>query len=99
MGCENPLRPTALVQLDNIFAYIAVHSQPSAHPVIARIKGSIDQLADFPYSGRASEIADIRELPIVRYPYIVFYAVDEPADEVLILRVRPTSQDPAHHLD
>jgi plasmid stabilization system protein ParE len=44
-------------------------------------------------------IADIRELPIVRYPYIVFYAVDEPADEILILRVRHTSQDPAHHLD
>jgi toxin ParE1/3/4 len=67
--------------------------------VIARIKRSIDQLADFPYSGRRSEIADIRELPIVRYPYIVFYAVDEPADQVLILRVRHTSQDPAHHLD
>jgi plasmid stabilization system protein ParE len=29
-----------------------------------------------------------------RHPYIVFYA-----DEVLILRVRHTSQDPAHHLD
>ena len=65
--------------------------------MIARIKRSIDQLADFPYSGRP--IADIRELPIVGYPYIVFYAVDAPADEVLILRVRHTSQDPAHHLD
>jgi toxin ParE1/3/4 len=92
-------RPNALAQLDNIFAYIAVHSQPSAHRVIARIKRSIDQLADFPYSGRPSEIPDIRELPIVRYPYIVFYTVDAPADEVLILRVRHTSRDPAHHLD
>jgi len=35
----------------------------------------------------------------VRYPYIVFYAVDEDRREVLILRVRHTSQDPAHHLD
>jgi toxin ParE1/3/4 len=92
-------RPTALAQLANIFAHIAVHSQPSAHRVIVRIKRSIDQLADFPFSGRPSEIADIRELPIVRYPYIVFYTVDEATDEVLILRVRHTSQDPAHHLD
>ena len=67
--------------------------------MIARIKRSIDQLADFPCSGRPSEIAGIRELPIVRYPYIVFYTVDAPAEEVLILRVRHTSQDPAHHLD
>jgi toxin ParE1/3/4 len=92
-------RPNALAQLDNIFAYIAVDSQPSAHRVIARIKHSIDQLADFPYSGRPSEIADIRELPVVRYPYIVFYTVDAPADEVLVLRVRHTSQDPTHHFD
>jgi toxin ParE1/3/4 len=67
--------------------------------VIARIKRSIDQLADFPYSGRPGEIADIRELPIVHYPYVVFYTVDEPAHEVVILRVRHTSRDPAHHLD
>jgi toxin ParE1/3/4 len=92
-------RPNALAQLDDIFAYIAVHSQPSAHRVMTRIKRSIEQLADFPYSGRPSEIADVRELPIVRYPYIVFYTVDEQAGEVLILRVRHTSQDPAHHLD
>jgi plasmid stabilization system protein ParE len=67
--------------------------------VIAYIQRSIGRLADFPYSARPSEIPDIRELPIVRYPYIVFYAVDEDKHEVLILRVRHTSQDPAHYLD
>jgi len=92
-------RPTALVQLDAVFSYIATHNRPAARRVIAYIKRSIARLADFPYSAKPSEIPDIRELPIVRYPYIVFYAVDEDKREVLILRVRHTSQDPAHHLD
>jgi plasmid stabilization system protein ParE len=59
----------------------------------------IGRLANFPYSARPSEVPDIRELPILRYRYIVFYAVDEDRREVLILRVCHTSQDPAHHLD
>jgi len=58
--------------------------------VIAYIKRTIGRLASFPYSARPSEVPDIRELPILRY---------EDRREVLILRVRHTSQDPAHHLD
>jgi toxin ParE1/3/4 len=92
-------RPTALTQLDAIFSYIATHDRPAAERVIAYIRRTIGRLSNFPYSARPSEVPDIRELPIVRYPYIVFYAVDEDRREVLILRVRHTSQDPAHHLD
>jgi toxin ParE1/3/4 len=92
-------RPTALAQLDAIFDHIATHNRPAARRVITYMQRSIGRLADFPYSARPSEIPDIRELPIVRYPYIVFYAVDEDRREVLILRVRHASQDPAHHLD
>jgi toxin ParE1/3/4 len=92
-------RPTALAQLDAIFSYIATHDRAAARRVIAYIKRTIGRLANFPYSARPSEVPDIRELLILRYPYIVFYAVDEDRREVLILRVRHTSQDPAHHLD
>jgi toxin ParE1/3/4 len=60
---------------------------------------SIDRLALLPYSGRQSEVESIRELPVVRYPYIVFYTVDTNTGEVVILRVRHTSRDPKHHLD
>ena len=63
------------------------------------IKRTIERLADFPRSARPSEVPGIRELPIVRYPYIVFYTIDDAAQEVHILRVRHTSQDPEHHLD
>ncbi len=92
-------RPTALAQLDAIFSYIATDDRLAADRVMMTIKRTINRLADFPYSARPSEVPGIRELPIVRYPYIVFYAVDDDAQEVQILRVRHTSQDPEHHLD
>ena len=92
-------RPAALGQLDNIFDYIAQHNQSAAQRVIARIKASIDRLATLSYSARVSAVPGIRELPVVRYPYIVFYSVDEATQEIWVLRIRHTSQNPAHHLD
>ena len=92
-------RPTAVAQLDAIFSYIAQRSPQSATRVVETIKRNIDRLAEFRYSARASEVPGIRELPIVRYPYIVFYAVDDVANEIHILRIRHTSQDPKHHLE
>ena len=92
-------RPAAVVQLDAIFAHIAANNPAAADKVIRTTKQSIERLADFPFSARPSKVAGIRELPIVRDPYIAFYAVDEDAHEVQILRIRHTSQDPAHRLD
>jgi addiction module RelE/StbE family toxin len=91
-------RSTALAQLDAIFDYITARNPAAAHGVLARIKRAIDMLADFPRSAKASEIPNVREMPIVRYPYVVFYTIDEAAQEVIILRVRHTSQDTERHL-
>jgi plasmid stabilization system protein ParE len=38
-------------------------------------------------------------LPIVRYPYLVFYSVDDTAKEVHILRVRHGARDSEHHFE
>jgi toxin ParE1/3/4 len=87
-------RPTALAQLDAIFEYITARNPSAARRVMVRIKRSIDLLADFPRSSKESEIRGIHEMPIVRYPYVVFYTIDDATQEVVILRVRHTSQDP-----
>jgi toxin ParE1/3/4 len=90
--------PKAVQQLDAIFTHIAARNPSAAIRVGAAIRRGIERLADFPRSARQSEVPGIRELAIVRYPYIVFYAVDEQRQEVHVLRVRHTSQDPAGHL-
>ena len=91
--------PKALAQLDQIYSYIEAHDPRAAKRVKARIKQAIERLARHPYSCRASEHPGIRVLSIVRYPYLVFYSVDEAAQEVHILRIRHGARDPRHHLD
>ncbi|MBM3649166.1 MAG: type II toxin-antitoxin system RelE/ParE family toxin [Alphaproteobacteria bacterium] len=90
--------PKAIRQIDAIFAYIADRNPAAARRVVATIRRNIQRLADFPYSARSSEVEDVCELVIAHYPYVVFYAVDDEAREVHILRVRHAARDPAHHL-
>jgi toxin ParE1/3/4 len=89
----------ALVQLDEIYSYIEAHNPSAAQRVKSRIKQSIARLGRNPYSCRATETPGVRLLSIVRYPYLVFYSVDEVAREVHILRIRHGARDPAGHLE
>jgi toxin ParE1/3/4 len=91
--------PKALAQLDAIYSFIESHNPRAGTAVKARIKRAIERLTRFPYSCRVTKQPGVRVLPIVRYPYLIFYAVDEAAQEIHILRVRHSAQDPARHLD
>lgn len=89
----------ALAQLDAIYSYIEARDSRAAMAVKSRINRAISRLASLPYSCRPTKWPGIRVLSIVRYPYLVFYTVDEVAQEVQILRVRHSAQDPDRHLD
>ena len=89
----------ALAQIDQIYSYIEARDPAAARRVKARIKRSIDRLTHRPYSARPSDRPGVRVLTVTRYPYIVLYSVDEAAQQVRILRVRHTAQNPAHHHD
>jgi toxin ParE1/3/4 len=89
----------ALTQLHQIYSFIEARNPSAARRVNEQIKKSIARLARLPYSCRETDRPGIRVLPIVRYPYLVFYRVDETAQEVHILRVRHSARDPARHLE
>jgi len=77
----------AIADLEAIEAYIAQHNPRASVAVGERIRGAIELLADFPGLGRARD-AEVRVLPLVTNPYVVYYSVDASADEVAILHVR-----------
>jgi plasmid stabilization system protein ParE len=67
--------------------------------VLAAVKSAIETLRFFPLIGRQVDDMGHRRLSVPRYPYVVFYRVDE--GELLILHIRHTSRssiDPAHEL-
>jgi toxin ParE1/3/4 len=84
--------PRALRDLDGIAAYLTERSPDAAARVLGAIKSSIDTLRFFPQIGRIVDNANHRRIPVLRYPYIIFYRIAD--EELFILHIRHTSRRP-----
>jgi toxin ParE1/3/4 len=84
---------TALAEIDDIFSYIFERNRSAAAAVVKRIEGLTALLCEFPFIGHLTDEKDVRMLAVVKYPFLIFYATDEAANEVVILHVRHASQE------
>ncbi len=84
--------PRARNDLDAIYLYLDRRSHSGASAVKSAIERSIRYLADFPFIAPITEATGIHELTIIRYPYKVYYRIEN--DEVWIVHVRHTSRRP-----
>ena len=84
--------PRARDDLDQIYSYLNERSPVAATAVLKRIHDRVLQLGDSPLMGPATEISDVRGLPIGRYPYKAYYHVMK--NEVLVLHVRDLRRAP-----
>ena len=89
----------AAEDLENIHLYLAARSPVGARNVQLAMQSAFAQLADFPYLGRAQTHPNLRKLGVARYPYNVYYTVDEQAGEIVIITVRHTSRAPEFYDD
>lgn len=80
--------PRALSQIEEIHRAIAQHNTRAAGQVVARVRELCEKLGEFPGIGSQTDRTDIRVLPVVRYPYLIFYTIIVANHEVRILRVR-----------
>jgi plasmid stabilization system protein ParE len=59
----------AFAEREAIFNYLEERSPQGAYSVISRIQAGISRLAEFPESGHATDIPDVRVLFIGHFPY------------------------------
>lgn len=74
----------ALADLDVILDYIADHYPAISKPFTNRLHAVLERIARWPES--AQEVSDrpgVRVVPLIRYPYKVFYWVANDAIEIL----------------
>lgn len=78
---------SAAADLENVFAWISKDGPRAAAELVRRIGTRINRLAitGLAHVGGPSLIGGTREL--VEGPYIIVYAVDEPADQITVLAV------------
>jgi toxin ParE1/3/4 len=84
--------PRARSDLRSILQYIDERSARGARNVKRAIKRIIGLIGEFPESGRTSGIAEVRVLPVGRYPYLIYWTVE--ANEVLLVHVRDGRRGP-----
>ena len=75
---------SALADLDEILAYTAEHYPTLIGPLERRIRAAVARIADWPQSARAvEERPGVHVVPLIRYPYRIFYRVTDQAAELL----------------
>ncbi len=57
---------------------------------------SLQNLTLFPYLGRRQKVEGVRKLVTRRYPYLVYYTVDDGAEEIIILFIQHPAQEREH---
>ena len=87
------VRETAAGDLDDILDWISRDNSRAAARLVRRILARIDRLAipGLSLIGRPGLVEGTREL--VEAPYIIVYAVDEPADEITVLAIVHGARD------
>ncbi len=88
--------PRATQDLIGIADYVREHSPQGALRVRAAILKSLQNLVRFPRLGRQQKVEGVRKLVTRRYPYLVYYTVDEAAGEVIILTIQHPARDREH---
>lgn len=86
----------AAQDLADIADYILERNPEAALRVRATILEAIQNLILFPNVGRRQTIEGVRKLVTRRYPYLVYYTVDEKADEIVIVTVQHPAREREH---
>ena len=88
--------PRAVQDLADIAAYIHEQNPPAALRVRSAILESLQNLVLFPHIGRQQSVESVRKLVTRRYPYLVYYTIDDVADEIVILTIQHPARDREH---
>lgn len=88
--------PRAVENLTEIAGYLRERNPSAAARVRMSIVESLNVLKTFPAAGRLQSTPGVRKLTTRRYAYLVYYAVNEPASEIVVLSIRHPARQRRH---
>jgi toxin ParE1/3/4 len=84
---------TALRQIDKALSYVAERSPSGAAKIEARVSAMSALLELQPQAGLKTRVPRVRRIFLTPYPYLIDYEASD--DEIVVLRFRHTSRNPA----
>jgi len=88
--------PRAIENIVAIAEYIQARNPAAAQRVRAAIYESLQDLVLFPYAGRQQQTEGVRKFVTRKYAYLVYYMIDDAAEEIIILNVKHSAQKREH---
>ena len=88
--------PRATRDLAEIAEYLRTRNPSAALAVRAAILRSLRNLTLFPTIGRPQDVEGVRKLVTPKYRYLVYYMIDEGAEEIVILTIPHPSRTREH---
>jgi|SRR5215211_1378460 len=85
--------PRAAQDLAEIADYIRAHNPAAALRVRSAILDSLQNLIQWPEIGRRQTVEGIRKLLTRKYPYLVYYTVDEAAEQIVIITIQHPARE------
>jgi toxin ParE1/3/4 len=88
--------PRAMADLVEIADYIHASNPVASQRVRVVIYDSLQNLILFPHVGREQKVEGVRKFVTPKYLYLIYYTVDEAADEIVILNVKHPARRSEH---
>jgi toxin ParE1/3/4 len=85
-----------LRDLGEIADYVRERNPEAALRVRAAILESLQNLVLFPQVGRRQKVEGVRKLVTRRYRYLVYYTIDEAAEEIVIITIQHPAREREH---
>jgi toxin ParE1/3/4 len=85
--------PRAVENINEVADYLYERNPAAAERVRSAIYDSIKNLILFPRVGRRQHIPSVRRIVTKKYSYLIYYTVDEAAEEIVILNVKHPSRE------
>ena len=79
--------------IEAIAAYVRRENPAAAQRVRATILASLNVLVEFPRLGRLQANTTVRKYVTPKYPYLVYYEIDEQRDALVALTVRHPARE------
>lgn len=78
----------ARADLQEIGEYIGQRNPRGANRVMAAVHQSVALVGKFPRRGRKQKAKGVRKAGTGKYPYNIYYRIDEQAGQIVILQIR-----------
>jgi toxin ParE1/3/4 len=85
-----------LRDLGEIADCVRERNPEAALRVRAAILESLQNLVLFPQVGRRQKVEGVRKLVTRRYRYLVYYTIDEAAEEIVIITIQHPAREREH---